>query len=307
MTSPDPHQTDTDQINQCKDSGFETLLAKAVLDSLSAHIAILDENGVILQTNQAWKDFGRKNGMLNDYDSRGVNYLLVCDAAKGEEEVDARRIAKGIRSVIQGKTEEFLCDYPCHSLLEKHWYYVRAIRMQVAAPIRVVVSHEDITALKLTEESLRKSKQELELQKKRLEESNIALKVLLEQRSQDKTELEQRVLSNMKELVFPYLEKLKRAGLNPKEKKLVGLIHEHLEEIISPFLSRLSTVNMLLTPQEIKVAGLIKDGRASKEIADILHVSEATVHFHRKNLREKFGLKSKQTNLQTFLMSLTES
>lgn len=286
---------------------FEGLLAQTVLDSLSAHIAIIEENGIILETNQAWRTYAYQNGMPPDYDFRGDNYLSICETAKGEDEVDARRIANGIRAVISGEVEEFLYDYPCHSSLERHWYYMRAIRMGASTPVRVVVSHEDITALKLTEEALRKSKMELESQKKRLEEGNIALKVLLEQRVKDKTELEQRVLSNLKEQVFPYLEKLKRAGLKSKEKNLVSIVSEHLEDVVSPFLSQLSTVNILLTPQEIKVAGLVRDGRASKEIADILHVSEATVHFHRKNLREKFGLKKKQTNLRTFLMSLNGS
>ncbi len=302
MTRFDSKTVDTPQ-----NCDFEVRLAQTVLDSLSAHIAILDENGVILDTNLAWRNYAQQNGMPPEYDSRGMNYLSICEAASGADEVDARRIAKGISDVISGEVEEFLYDYPCHSPLENHWYYMRAIRMRKSDTVRVVVSHEDITALKLTEEALRDSKLALESQKKRLEEGNIALKVLLEQREQDKTEMEQKVLSNLKEQVFPYLEKLKRAPLKPKEKKLLAIISEHLEDIVSPFINQLSTANILLTPQEIKVASLVKDGRASKEIADILHVSEATVHFHRKNLRDKFGLKNKQTNLRSFLMSLSEN
>jgi DNA-binding CsgD family transcriptional regulator len=299
-------QPDSNELNPHNSCDFEALLAQTVLDSLSAHIAILDENGVILETNQAWRDYALQNGMPSDYDSRGSNYLSICDAANGMDEMDARKIAKGIRSVIKGEIEEFLHDYPCHSPLQKQWYYMRVIRMGTTIPVRVVISHENITALKLTEEALLQSKLELESRRKRLEESNIALRVLLEQRAQDKTDLEQKVLSNLKEQVFPYLEKLKRANLKTKEKKLLAIITEHLDDIISPFLSQISSANILLTPQEIKVASLVKDGRASKEIADILHVSEATVHFHRKNLRDKFGLKNKQTNLRTYLMSLTE-
>ena len=299
-------QPDSNHLGQEDNCQFEALLAQTVLDSLSAHIAILDDSGVILETNKAWRNFAIQNGMPAHFDSRGINYLTICESTSGQDEVDGRRIAKGIRSVINGEIEEFIYDYPCHSPMEKHWYYMRVIRMGTVGSIRVVVSHEDITALKLTEEALRHNKEELESQKKRLEESNIALKVLLEQRSQDKTDLEKKVISNLKEQVFPYIEKLKRANLRPKDKKLLAIVSEHLDDIISPFLSKISTANILLTPQEIKVASLVKDGRASKEISDILHVSEATVHFHRKNLREKFGLKNKQTNLRTFLMSLTE-
>lgn len=59
-----------------------------------------------------------------------------------------------------------------------------------------------------------------------------------------------------------------------------------------------------MTPQEIKVASLVKDGRTSKDIAKILDVSEATINFHRKNLRDKLGLKGKQANLRSYLLTI---
>lgn len=280
-------------------------MAKTVLNSLSAHIAILDQSGIILETNRAWKIYAASNGMPEQVDSIGVNYLAVCDMATGLESRDAKKVAAGIRSVIDGTIEEFLYDYPCHSPEGKHWYYMRAIRMSYDGPVRLVVSHEDITALKLAEESLLQREQELEAQKKSLEEANIALKVLLKQRETDKHELEQKVLRNIKQMVFPYLDKLKTAGLRAKEKTYVEILELHLNDIVSPFLQRLSAADILLTPQEGQVAALIKDGKSSKEIADILNVSETTVHFHRKNLRTKFGLTNKKTNLRSHLMSLS--
>ena len=280
-------------------------MAKTVLNSLSAHIAILDQDGVILETNRAWQSYAASNGMVENSDSKGINYLAICDTTTGVESDDAQKVAAGIRLVIDGEIEEFLCDYPCHSPEGKHWYYMRAVRMSYGGPVRVVVSHEDITALKLAEESLLQREQELEAQKLSLEEANIALKVLLKQREADKLELEQNVLQNVKQMIFPYLDKLKTAGLKQREKAYVEILEDHLNEIISPFLQRLSGANIFLTPQESQVAALIKDGKTSKEIADILNVSEATVHFHRKNLRTKFGLKNKKTNLRSHLMSLS--
>ena len=169
---------------------FSEELAKAVINSLSAHIAILDKNGVILETNRAWNSYSFKNGMPEDFDYRGVNYLKVCDAATGEDSSDAHHIAEGIRKVIQGDFKEFLYDYPCHYQDSRHWYYMRAIRMSDTQPIRVIISHEDITALKLVEEALRESREELQEQKQSLEEANIALKVLIKQRENDKLEIE---------------------------------------------------------------------------------------------------------------------
>jgi serine phosphatase RsbU (regulator of sigma subunit) len=139
---------------------FSDQLAKTVLNSLSANIAILDENGVILVTNQAWRDYAAANAMKGPHDSIGVNYLELCDATTGKEAKDARNVAAGIRSVIRGETTEFLYDYPCHGPDGLHFYYIRAIRVAEIEPVRVVVSHEDITALKLAEEAVRKREHE---------------------------------------------------------------------------------------------------------------------------------------------------
>lgn len=278
--------------------------ARTVLDSLSAHIAIVDENGVILDTNRAWRDFAIKSGMPTDYDSIGENYLEICDASTGEDGDNARAVAAGIRDVIAGNVDEFLLDYPCHNTDGPHWYYVRVLRMTGEGALRVVVSHEEITALKLTEEALRESEARLTEQKVELEEANIALKVLLKQREGDKGDLEQKVITNVKEMVLPYVEKLKRVNLKAKDKRVVEIIESHLQDIISPMMQKLANANIILTPQEIQVASLVKDGKSSKEIADILNVAETTVHFHRKNLRKKFGLSNSQTNLRSYLISI---
>lgn len=284
-------------------------LEQTVFDSLSAHIVILDKDGTILETNKAWRNFAAAGGLPVDYDGKGDNYLSTCDAATGdaatgEDADDAKQVAEGIRAVIAKEIDEFLYDYPCHSPDGQHWYYMRAIRMQGNGPIRIVVSHEEITKLKLTEEALRKSQEEIEDQKQSLEETNIALKVLLKQRENDRIELEKKILANVKQLVFPYVEKLQNSPLKAREKTLVNIVSDHLNDIISPFLKQLSNAQMLLTPQEMQVATLVKDGKTSKEIANILNVTEATINFHRKNLREKFGLKNTPTGLHAYLISL---
>ncbi len=280
-------------------------LAQAVLNSLSAHIAILDENGLILETNRAWRAYADAGGVEGAVDFIGVNYLNICDITTGPDADNARRAAEGIRSVIAGEAAEFLFDYPCHTPDGKHWYYMRVVPMTTRGPVRVVVSHEEITALKLAEEALREREQELQDQALRLEEANIALKVLLKQREQDKSDLEQKVLSNIREMVLPYVERLLSANLKPRERSFTEIIDAHLNEIISPFLQRLSAAHIFLTPQEMQVASLVKDGRTSKEIAEILTISDTTVHFHRKNLRKKFGLKKTRTNLRSYLLSLS--
>ena len=151
-------QTDDNSPKAIPD--FSDTLAKTILNSLSANIAILDENGVILETNDAWKNYATANKMKGPNDSIGVNYLKLCDATVGKGAKDAHRVAAGIRSVIKAETKEFLYDYPCHGPDGRHFFYLRSIRVAEKEPIRVVVSHEDITALILAEEALRKRERE---------------------------------------------------------------------------------------------------------------------------------------------------
>ena len=278
--------------------------SRSILNSLSAHIAIIDADGAVLDTNVAWRRFAQESGMPAGYDSIGENYLKICEAAAASGDTDAGIVAAGIRRVIEGDTAEFLHAYPCHSVNGQHWFYLRAIRIAGEDPVRVIVSHEEITALKRSEEALRQSEERLKQQKHELEEANIALKVLLKQRENDKAELERKVIANVKDSVMPYLEKLKRMKLSPRTKTLLEIVDANLQGILSPMIQTLANANIILTPQEIQVATLVKEGKTSKEIAEILNVSDTTVNFHRKNLRRKLGLSNRQTNLRSYLLSI---
>ena len=280
--------------------------AEAVLNSLSAHIAILDEKGVIIETNRAWKEFARANEIRMRPDTLSVNYIQLCESAVGDWAQQASEVARGIRAVIGGEMEEFVIDYPCHSPHEKRWFYMRATRLAGSGGTRVVVSHENITALKEAEEALRGREWELEQQSRNLEEANTALKVLLARREKDREELEEKVLTNVRNFTFPYLEKLKDARLDPQHRAYLDIMESHLKEIISPFLHRLTTGHFQLTPQEIQVAALVKDGRTTKDIAHALGVTENAVEFHRKNIRRKLGLSHVKANLRSHLLSLSK-
>jgi PAS domain S-box-containing protein len=162
----------------------------------------------------------------------------------------------------------------------------------------------DITRQKLTEKALRKREKELDVKSSNLEEVNTALRVLLKKREEDKTELEERVLFNVREMVEPYLRKLRRSGLDGKQRALLEILESNLNDIISPLSRDLSSRDFNLTPTELKIANLIKQGRNSKQIGEIISLSTRTVEFHRNNIREKLGIKHKKANLRTHLMSL---
>jgi PAS domain S-box-containing protein len=128
--------------------------ARSALDSLSAHIAILDESGTIVFVNEAWREFAESNGAVGNV-AEGANYLQVCESAVGEQSADAAAFAEGIRSVLSGRRKEFALEYPCHSPTEQRWFVGRVTRFPANDPPRVVVAHENITERKRAEEALR--------------------------------------------------------------------------------------------------------------------------------------------------------
>ena len=128
--------------------------ARSALDSLSAHIAILDESGTIVFVNETWRKFAESNGAVGNV-AEGANYLQVCESAVGEQSADAAAFAEGIRSVLSGRREEFALEYPCHSPTEQRWFVGRVTRFPANDPPRVVVAHENITERKRAEEALR--------------------------------------------------------------------------------------------------------------------------------------------------------
>jgi PAS domain S-box-containing protein len=161
----------------------------------------------------------------------------------------------------------------------------------------------EIEERKRVEEALRKREVELKAQSHHLEEVNTALKVLLKQREDDKKELGENVLSNVKELVSPYLERLKKSRLNTNQQTLINILDSNLSNMISPFISKVSSKYFNLTPMEVRVANLVKEGKINKEIAGLLCISKNTVLFHRYNIRSKLGLKNKKINLRSHLLS----
>jgi len=145
---------------------------------------------------------------------------------------------------------------------------------------------------------------ELEVKTQNLEELNTALKVLLKKRDEDRIELEEKVLVNVQELVVTYLEKLKKSGLDDRQKTYVDIIESNLNDIVSPFVRGLSSKYLSLTPTEIQTANLVKQGKTSKEIAKLVNLSARTIEFHRDNIRKKMGIKNIKVNLRTHLLSM---
>jgi len=137
-----------------------------------------------------------------------------------------------------------------------------------------------------------------------LQEMNIAMGVLLQRAEKDKDALGENVVSNVKELILPYVDKLKKGHLGAEHKVYIDILERNLSEICSPFLKNLSLHYAHISSMEVQVANLIKAGKRNKEIASILGVSSNTIMTHRYRLRSKLGLKQKKVNLRSYLKSI---
>jgi len=186
----------------------------------------------------------------------------------------------------------------------------------------VIIVITDLTKQKKSEEALRRASEDLESQIKErtaqlqdrekdleikthsLEEANIALKVLLRRRDEDKLEIEKKILLNIKELAVPYLEKLKLSGLDEKQKTYLSILESNLNQILSSFPHRLTSEFLNLTSTEIRVADLLRQDKTTKEISELLNSTPRTIAFHRNSIRQKLGIRNKKANLKAYLLSL---
>jgi len=205
-------------------------------------------------------------------------------------------------------THRFNEEYRAYNGLKDEWRWIHAISTGIVdknGKTRYVNGIlMDVTDRMLSEEALKSKDIKLQAETRKLSEINSALNVLLEKRDGDKIKLEEKILLNVEKLIKPYLNKLQQGQLNERNKDLVNIIHANLDEILSSFVRDLTSIYHKLTPKEIQIANLIRQGNTNKEIADILFLSIKTIEFHRDNIRKKLGIKNKKINLISYLLSL---
>jgi len=187
-----------------------------------------------------------------------------------------------------------------YSNLEKRFHERRAGPSKTKKELQAAISD-----LKRAEKSQKKTRAELELKTCILEETNTALNVLMQQTIEAKTELEETVSLNAKELIVPFLERLNKSRLDSKQKAYVNIIESNLNEIVAPLVREFSKTSLRLTPMEIQVTNLVRQGKTTKEIAELLNLATSTIDTHRNKIRKKLGIKNKKISLSTHLLSIS--
>jgi PAS domain S-box-containing protein len=162
----------------------------------------------------------------------------------------------------------------------------------------------DVTQTNQLAQSLKDREAELKIKAQNLKEVNTALKSVLKKRESDRMELEEKVLFNVKEMISPYIKKLRESELNERQGSYLTILESNVKDIISPFSPKLTSRHFKLTKSELQIAKLVRMGITSKQIAELMGLSRRTIESHRDRIRKKIGLDSRKRNLRIFLMSI---
>ena len=159
-----------------------------------------------------------------------------------------------------------------------------------------------IATRKYVETRLEESNRQLATEKTALREANTALREVMARIEEEKTEIQQNILDNVRKILLPIVNELAMSG-SAQQKDYLALLEENLEQIASPFVRQLSLEYGTLTTTEVRICDMIRSGLGSKEIAQLRGVSPATISRHREHIRHKLGIANTKVNLTTYLQS----
>jgi PAS domain S-box-containing protein len=261
-----------------------------------------------------WVDPGERQALRRLLDEKGIVYNFdFCFRRKSGDircglfsaaliTLDGRRCVLGeIVDITEKKEAEEALRRIGEELEERVTQRTRQLE-EVNANLR-----REIADRRRAEKALKRRERDLQRKTAELEETNTALKVLLKSTGQDQLRHEEKVTYNVREVVMPHLEKLKRCELSSHSRLVVNSLESALADIISPFMKNLTVAYHHLTPSELQVANFIRQGRSSKDIARMMALSSRTIESHRKNIRRKLGIQNLKTNLRTYLQGLENS
>lgn len=249
-------------------------------------IMLIDLDRIIRYMNHSITGFSKENAV-------GENILnIVPEQNRKEVENCLKRVRK------TGAFDRYYTKYPSreggYNYFEAH---VGPI-IQDGHIIAYIINSSDITRQKLLEKEIKKFQSNLE-------ETNITLKVLLGRIEKERLMFREILSTNILCNIEPYMNKLKQTLLGKDQKKTLEILDQNIKDMVSPLVYSAMTMNLRLTPAEMQISNFIRQGYSSKEIAELLNLSPATIDKHRKNIRRKIGITNKKQNLRSVLSSIS--
>jgi PAS domain S-box-containing protein len=298
-----------------KDITENVLIEQRLKESEEKYRALFDQSivGILLMDEHGKRPF--MNNMVHEV----LGYTREEFQQLAEAETDGEKSEKEVREhnkrmLEQGRAETFETQLK-HKNGELISMLMCATPLEIGGKNYLQTVSVDITDRKKAEEALKRSYENLEgrieertrelrANSEALDGANTALRVLLNRTTADKEEIENKVLTNIRELVLPSLKNLKNSHLNEIQLSHLDVLELNLKDVASPFLHHLTMSHLKFTPSEIQIANLIKQGKSTKDIAAYLNLSPKTISAHRNNIRKKLGLDNKRANLKTHLLSI---
>ncbi len=280
------------QLQQVKQQIEEASILDSMLQSVAdMAITIMDPDLLILIHNQAAEN-------LYDYSS---------DRAMGNKATvlyeSGPNLEQFTNGVVRADTNglcEFVMQQQKHGAVRFLAITIFCIRNRENHKAGFGLISQDITEQKT-------ALLELEQKKKEAEDANIALKVMLDQHTRTKENIEEQISIKLQELVNPYLDLLQQSPVNEKQAETIRIIAAHIDSITQQFSPEARKVMLKLSPRESLISDLVRQGKTSKDIAEILHIGLRTVETYRNNLRTKLGINKKKISLRTYLTTTFRS
>lgn len=263
-----------------KKTPLKPSLYHRIFEDFPGYLAILDEKGNILATNLHWQKEAILKGLLIRPDCIGYNYLKLCQNAKDEEREFAERIERGILAVMKKELPFFSLVYELYENQEENPKKFLFLFFPLRSKPKVfVLLHQE-----LPKDWAILPMSQLAEEKPKVSSFFSTWFTLLEG------------------MLFPFLNLLK-GRLDPELENMRVEILKKMEDFKRETLSSLNPLAMLTT-KEAQIALLVKEGKTSEEIGRILNLGKDAVDFYRKRIREKLGLKGKNTSLKEYLQGL---
>lgn len=260
--------------------------SKALIDSLPGWFYVINENYQFVLWNKNLE-------ITTGYSADEIRKMKVSDLHR---EADQKLVLEETKKALSQGEHRAEADVVSKDGTVKT-YFFNSRKIKYRGADCMVGNAIDVTDKKIIEQGLKNHADNLE-------DANIALRVLMTKKNADQDNLEEKLQTNINELVMPYLKKMKNADPNDRIAKYLGILEKNLEDILSPYMRDFQSAYRNLTPQEIQIVDMIRNGKRTKDIAKMLNASEHTVMTHRNNIRKKLKLVNSKTNLRTHILSL---
>ena len=176
--------------------------------------------------------------------------------------------------------------------LKEEYALIRAVAERIGSVVMHMKALSD----------LREAHREIQREHQALQEANIALRAVLSRLEEEKRGIKASVAANIQKVIMPIVFELE-LEVAGRQRSYVTLLRRSLQELTSPFLTQIARDHVQLTPVEIAISTMIRNGLSTKEIAQLRCISPATVRRHRENVRRKLGLKNRKANLAPYLQA----